>query len=192
MYPALRTIHLLCGVFALPMLLMYALSAVQMAHTKRFSLKPVTSESKVRLPRDYMDGRMLARELMARGAVRGEISSITVTPMGFDVRIVVPGTVHDVRYDRANSVAAVKTSVAGFMGMLNRLHHAAGLWHEYGPLKIWAVFVGVVSVATVGLSVTGLWMWWLRRQERTWGLVLVGMNVAFAVTVLTFIRSSGS
>ena len=56
MYPTLRTIHLLCGAFALPMLLMYGVSAVQMAHTKWFSLTPVISESTVQLSRDYSDG----------------------------------------------------------------------------------------------------------------------------------------
>lgn len=191
MYPTLRTIHLLCGVFALPMLLMYGVSAVQMAHTKWFSMKPVVTEAKVQIPGNYSDGRMLAQELMDRRAIRGEINSVTATPAGFDIRVVVPGTVHEVRYDRAAAEATVKTSVAGFMGMLNRLHHAAGLWHEYGVLKIWAVFVGVVSLATVGLSLTGLWMWWLRRQERAWGLVLLGVNVVFAAVVLALIRSSG-
>jgi hypothetical protein len=191
MYPTLRTIHLLCGAFALPMLLMYGVSAVQMAHTKWFSLTPVISESAVRLSREYIDGRLLARELMTQGAVRGEINSVEETSSGFTMRIVVPGTVHEVHYDRAAAEVRVKTSVAGFMGMWNRLHHAAGLWHEYGPLKMWAVFVGIVSLATVGLAATGLWMWWLRRQERTWGMVLLGANVAFALTVLTLIRLSG-
>ena len=191
MYPTLRTIHLLCGALALPMLLMYAISAVQMAHSKWFRLKPSVTESKVQLSKEYTDGRLLARDVMAIRDIRGEINSVQPTPGGFSVRVVVPGTVHEIQYDRATGSAAVRTNVAGFMGMLNRLHHAAGLWHEYGPLKIWAVLVGIVSLATVGLAATGLWMWWLRRQERTWGVILLGANVAFALVVLTLIRSSG-
>ena len=49
MYPTLRTIHLLCGALALPMLLMYAVSAVQMAHSKWFRLKPSVTDAKVQL-----------------------------------------------------------------------------------------------------------------------------------------------
>jgi hypothetical protein len=191
MYPTLRTIHLLCGALALPMLLMYAVSAVQMAHSKWFRLKPSVTDAKVQLSKEYTDGRLLARDVMAIRDIRGEINSVQPTPGGFSVRVVVPGTVHEIQYDRATGSAAVRTNVAGFMGMLNRLHHAAGLWHDYGPLKIWAVLVGVVSLATVGLAATGLWMWWLRRQERTWGVILLGANVAFALVVLTLIRSSG-
>ncbi len=82
MYHTLRTIHLLCGAFALPMLLIYGASAVQMAHTKWFSLTPVISESTVQLSSDYSDSRLLARELMTQGNVRGEINSVEETLSG--------------------------------------------------------------------------------------------------------------
>jgi hypothetical protein len=85
----------------------------------------------------------------------------------------------------------VRTQVGGFMGMLNRLHHAAGLWHEYAPLKVWAVLVGLVSLATLGMAVTGLWMWWLRKQERRWVLILLGANLIFSIVVLALLRSNG-
>src|SRR3954453_19614075 len=87
MYHTLRTIHLLCGAFALPMLLIYGASAVQMAHTKWFSLTPVISESTVQLSSDYSDSRLLARELMTQGNVRGEINSVEETLSGFTMRI---------------------------------------------------------------------------------------------------------
>jgi hypothetical protein len=191
MYRTLRTIHLLCGAFALPALLMYGASAVQMAHHRWFTMKPHVSDSDVVLRAGYDDGRAVAREVMASRDLRGDINLVKPTPTGFDIRLVVPGTVHEIRYDRASGVTRVRTSAAGFMGMLNRLHHAAGLWHEYAPLNVWGVLMGVVSVATLGLGVTGIWMWWLRRQERTLGIVLLAANLAFAVTVLTLIRRVG-
>ncbi len=102
-----------------------------------------------------------------------------------------PGIVHDVSYDAANGIATVKTSIAGFMGMLNRLHHATGLYHGFPPLNAWGWAVAMVSVALIGLGVTGVWMWWLRRQDRIIGLVLLGANLAFSITVLALIRSAG-
>lgn len=191
MYRILRTIHLLCGAFALPMLLMYAISAVQMAHSKWFTMKPSVTEASVRTPSEYADGRQLARDLMALRGIRGEINSIEQTPAGFNIRIVVPGTVREIRYDRTARSAVVRTSAAGVMGMLNRLHHAAGFWHEYMPLKVWALLVAIVSLATVGLSATGIWMWWIRKQERTLGIILLAANLAFSVVVLGLIRSAG-
>ena len=75
--------------------------------------------------------------------------------------------------------------------MLNRLHHAAGLWHSYGPLRLWAVLVALVSAATVVFAVTGIWMWWRRREERVLGAVLLAANVVFSATVLILIRIAG-
>ncbi len=170
-YPALRTIHLLCGTFALPGLLMYGVSAVQMAHSKWFNTKPVVTEMTIPVNTAYDSGRALAHDVMRSRNIRGEITSVQKTPGGFDISIAVPGTVQDIRYDRATGTVRLRTSVAGVIGMLNRLHHAAGLWHDYLPLKLWAVLCGLVSIATIGLGVTGLCMWWARKQERKWGIV---------------------
>jgi hypothetical protein len=187
MYTTLRNIHLLCGSLALAGLLMYGLSAVQMAHPRWFVMKPAVTESRVLLGANESDGRRVAREL----ALSGEITAIQQTPSGFDIRIAVPGTVHEVKYDRATGEARIRTSIAGFMGMLNRLHHLAGLWHDYTPSKLWAVLVLLVSLATVVLGASGIWLWWLRRQERTWGLVFIAANLIFSIGILIRLRSMG-
>jgi len=187
MYTTLRNIHLLCGCFAVPALLMYGVSAVQMAHTSWFVMKPAVTESLVTLSPGAIDGRRVANQLM----LGSEITTIQTTPKGFDIRMAVPGTVHEIHYDRATGDTRIRTSVAGVMGMLNRLHHAAGLWHDYAPMKLWALLVFLVSIATVGLGVTGIWMWWVRRQERTWGLILLAANLLFSVAILLRVRSMG-
>jgi hypothetical protein len=128
---------------------------------------------------------------MAARGIRGEINAVQKTPAGFNLRVIVPATVHDIRYDRATGSTVVRTGVAGFMGMLNRLHHAAGMWHEHMPLKVWALVVGIVSFATVGLAATGLWMWWLRREERKLGLILLTANLTFSLILLAMLRAHG-
>jgi hypothetical protein len=191
MYKTLRTLHLIFGLFSLPFLLVYGLSAVQMAHPKWFNTKPAIHDADVPVARGYTDGRSVARQLMANGEIRGEITSVQETALGFTIRSALPGTVHDIKYDRKTGTVHIRTSVAGFMGRLNRLHHAAGLWHEYLPLKFWAIFVGLVSLATVGLGLTGIVMWWMRRQDRTLGLILLGANLACSLTILSLLRSAG-
>lgn len=190
-YPLLRSIHLLAGAGSVAFLLMYGISAVQMAHNSWFRMTPAVHEERIRLAPRIADARQLARELMDRGVIRGEIQQTAAAPFRFTVRVVRPGTVHDVSYDAASGIATVKTSIAGFMGMLNRLHHAAGLYHGYALLNAWGWAVAIVSVALLGLGVTGIWMWWLRRQDRAIGLVLLGANLGFSITVLAVIRSAG-
>ena len=191
-YRWLRSIHLISGALALPLLVMYGVSAVQMAHGKWFDMKPAAViKHSLQLPAGNDDGRKMARDAMTRTDVHGEIETVSATATGFNVRVTVPGTVHVIEYDRSTGATSVRTTVAGAMGMLNRLHHAAGLWHSYGPLRLWAVLVALASAATVVLAVTGIWMWWRRREERVLGAVLLAANVVFSATVLILIRIAG-
>jgi hypothetical protein len=192
MYKIVRNIHLLLASFSLPFLIMYGISAVQMSHSTWFEMKPVVEERQVTLTVGQTDARAIAREIMDRErAVRGEVSNIQPNNAGVAMRIVVPGTVHDVRYERASGVARIKTSVAGAMGMLNRLHHWAGFWHEPGSMKIWAAAVAAVSTALVLLGASGIYMWFTRRPERRIGIALLAINVVFALTLLSLLRISG-
>ena len=100
-YRWLRSIHLISGALALPLLVMYGVSAVQMAHGKWFDLKPVAViKHSLHLPAGNDDGRKMAREAMTRADVHGEIETVSTTPGGFNVRVTVPGTVHVIEYDR--------------------------------------------------------------------------------------------
>ena len=192
MYRIVRNIHLLLASLSLPFLIMYGVSAVQMSHSTWFQTKPAVHERELPITAGLMDARAIAREIMDRDrAVKGEVSNIQPNDAGVVLQIVVPGTVHEVRYERASGVARVKTSVAGVMGVLNRLHHWAGFWHEPVSMKMWGLAVAMASAALVLLGASGLYMWFTRRSERRIGIALLGINLVFAITVLTLLRISG-
>ena len=192
MYKIVRNIHLLLASFSLPFLIMYGVSAVQMSHSTWFQMKPVVQERQLPLTTGQTDARAVAREIMERDAsIKGEINNIQPNDAGVALRIVVPGTVHEVRYERASGVARVKTSVAGVMGMLNRLHHWAGFWHEPVSMKVWGFAVAIASAALVLLGASGLYMWFTRRSELRIGIALLGINLVVAITLLTLLRISG-
>ena len=192
MYRIVRNLHLLLASFSLPFLIMYGVSAVQMSHSAWFQMKPAVHEHELSITAGLTDARAIAREIMDRErAVKGEVSNIQPNDTGVVLRIVVPGTVHEVRYERGSGVARVKTSVAGVMGMLNRLHHWAGFWHEPVSMKVWGFAVAIASTALVLLGASGLYMWFTRRSERRIGIALLGINLAFAITLLTLLRLSG-
>ena len=52
MYRLLRNTHLFLGIGAFLFLMMYGVSAVQMAHNQWFSMKPIVSEVQVTLAHD--------------------------------------------------------------------------------------------------------------------------------------------
>jgi len=191
-YSTIRNLHLLFASIALPFLLMYGLSAVQMSHDDWFKLRPIVTERALALTAGRDDARAIAREVMERlPSARGELQGIQATPSGSSLRLYLPGTLHEVRYERATGATRVRTSATGVMGMLNRLHHAAGLPRELTSLNLWGAAVAIVSVLLLLVGATGVWMWFLRRTERVTGIVLLLVNLAFALTLIVLIRRAG-
>lgn len=185
MYRYLRNTHLFLGLFCSLFLLMYGASSVQMSHNKWFSNEPRVIENEVAVHGG--NPREVAAELMAQG-LRGEMTAVSSAPGGASFRIVRPGTIYEV--DWANGMAKVRTNEANFMGMLNRIHHIGGLWHEFNLVNVWAFFVGVVSVSLLVLGGTGIYLWFKIHQERVIGTVLLALGLGYGLTLLVLIRTA--
>jgi len=189
-YKFLRNTHLLLGLFSFLFLMMYGVSSVQMVHTTWFDLKPRVIESEATLARDVTNPRDAGRQLMDQGLVKGELQQIRNTGAGYNFRVVRPGTVYEVDYVAQTGATKIRTSVATFMGMLNRIHHVGGLWHEYTLTNVWAVFVGVISVMLILLSLTGIYLWFKIHTERLIGAVLLALSLGYSVTLIVLMRTA--
>ena len=188
MYRLIRNIHLILGLSCCLFLLMYAVSAVQMSHNGWFDMKPTVTEA--RLPVDASAAthpRAFAAELMREHGLRGDIEQASEGEAGYELRIVRPGTVAEARYLPGAAEAHVNISKADFMGMLNRIHHANGAWHEDALLNVWGVFVGLVSIALIGLGATGVYMWFKIYDERLIGglILFSGLAVGLGLLIAT-------
>ncbi|HYL77635.1 MAG TPA: hypothetical protein VEU96_25700 [Bryobacteraceae bacterium] len=186
MYRLLRNIHLTLALLALPFLLIYAFSSVQMIHG--FRQKPQVVETRVTASSGAGDARRLARELMDRFGLRGELQQIFTTPAGSKLHIVRPGTVYEVEYTSATGETVIRTSSTGFPGLLSQLHRAAGFWHQYWLINLWSGLVAWTSIAIILLGISGVWMWFLRGSERVAGIVLLALNLGSSLTLLFLIR----
>ena len=105
LYKFLRNTHLLIGLFSFLFVMMYGVSSVQMSHNAWFNLKPAVTESQVTLATGITDPRDIARQLMDRGAVRGELTQIRDSTF----RVIRPGAVHEVNYSPQTGVATIRT-----------------------------------------------------------------------------------
>ena len=188
MYRTLRNIHLFTGLACCLFLLMYALSAVQMSHNAWFDMKPTVSEG--RLPVDASaaaNPRALATYLMGKHGLRGEITRADGGDE-FQIQITRPGTVVEGRYVPGKSEAQIKTSRARFMGLMNRMHHVNGLWHDDALLNLWGGFVGLISLALLVLGCTGVYMWFKIYDERLIGGLILFTGLAVGLGLLTAMR----
>jgi hypothetical protein len=135
----------------------------------------------------WYEPREVAAELMAQG-MRGELTAIAAKGQGANFRIVRPGTIYEIAW--ANGTAKVRTNKANFMGMLNRIHHVGGMWHDFTLTNVWGFFVGVVSVSLLILGITGIYMWFKIHQERATGTVLLVLGMGYGLSLLVLIRTA--
>lgn len=184
-----RNIHLAVGVLATPFLLVYAFSAIQMAHPKWFSLKRTVTKSRVEIPAsEAPDGRTLARQLMTRANVQGELTSIDAAKSGYRVHVARPGAVFDIVYDSTLGKAEITETKSDTVFLLNRLHHLAGVDHQYGWLNIWGWTVCLISILLFTLSATGIYLWFRIHGEIVVGLILLTTSLSYSIVLLFALR----
>ena len=185
MYKTIRNIHLILGLSSLLFVLMYSVSAAQMAH--RVRIAPRIADEDVSLP-PGLAARAVAATLMAQRGYGGEIMSTQMAPAGFRVTIARPGTLYAVTYDRATGQTHIRRDVRSFLGMLNRLHHQNGLHHEDGVLNAWGWALALVSVALLAIGASGVYMWFKLHAERKIGAVLLAANLVISIGLLAALR----
>jgi len=189
MHRWLRNTHLLLGLFSFLFLLMYGVSSVHMAHNTWFAPQPKPVESRLDL-RPGADARAAARELMERGAARGELAQVRKTAAGTSFRVIRPGTVCEVDYSAQTGEARLRILETDFIGMLNRLHHVQGLWHQYWLINAWGFFVGLASVSLILLGLTGIYLWFKIHAERLAGAILLAASLGYSLALMVLLRSA--
>lgn len=185
MHRLIRNTHLILGMGSVLFVLMYAVSAAQMAH--RIRLTPQIVEEEVALA-PGLEPRPLADALMRERGYRGELGNAQPNAKGFRVAIGRPGTQYVVTYDRASGVAQVRKETRSVLGMLNRLHHQHGLRHTDGVLNAWGWALLVVSLALIFIGASGVYLWFKMHRERLIGAILLGANVVISLALLVALR----
>lgn len=185
MHKFIRNTHLILGMASVLFVLVYAVSAAQMAH--RIRLTPRVEEEDVTLTAG-LAARPLADALMAQRGYGGELGQTQMTPNGFRVNIARPGTLYVVNYNRTTGQAHIRRETRSFLGVLNRLHHQHGLHHADGVLNAWGWALLIVSVGMLFIGASGVYLWFKIHKERTVGAILLAANVVISLGLLVALR----
>ena len=190
MYRWLRNTHLFLGLFCCLYVLMYGVSSVKFSHQSWFPATPTVIESSVTVPPEIgTSARAVARELMEKHGMTGELTAGRETPGGFSFRIVRSGMNYTVDYRRGNGEARVTTRKPSFMQMMVNMHNIEhGLWHESALRQAAGILVGVVSAALIILALSGIYLWFKIHQERLIGSILLALSLGYSLTVIILLR----
>jgi hypothetical protein len=192
MYRWLRNTHLFFGLFCCLSLLVYGVSSVKMSHRSWFDTAPAVSETHIAVAPDAAaDARSLARELMDRHDLRGEVAGGRATPAGFTFRIRRAGTNYEVNYNKQSGDAMIVTRKSNLMGTMVGIHESGGLWHESLLANLWGALVGIVSVGLIVLAASGIYLWFKIHNERLIGFILLCASLGYSLTVMILLRSAG-
>jgi len=189
MYHWLRNTHLFFGSFCFLSVLMYSVSSIEMAHGSWFHGEPVVTSYRFSIsPENAGSVRAVARELMDRHGLHGELRQGNPSLEGYQFNIVRPGTGFVIRYNRATGTAEVEKREWGFMRMLVRIHETSALYNNHWVSNMWGAFTGIASVGLITLALTGIYLWFRIHKERKIGAVLLILSLGYSLTAMVLLR----
>lgn len=187
-YRLLRDVHLAIGAFLTPYLLIYAVSALQMAHPVLTFGKPAERTWEATIAPGATDPLAVRETLRASHDVRGELRTSRIEGGVVHLGVERPGRRYEIEVDTETGRVRAKEVVSTASRLLNRLHHARGLWNREPVANAWGGAVALVSAGLLGLLVSGVWLWLERPKERRAGLLFLGTSVTFALALLASMR----
>ncbi len=195
-----RDLHLYAGLFISPFVFAFALSVFFLVHTCLPKPVPGTAQARsvtdLPLPAnlDRLSGRERIEALkpaLERAHVHGEVGWIQhlARENKLVIPVTVPGRLTTITIDVARREASVREQTTSLADALVLLHkspgpHLAGIRMNWPWMRVWYWLADATVYLVLFITVSGLYLWYLLRSERKFGILLL---VAGAVTFCTLI-----
>ena len=194
-YRRTRDLHLYLGLFLSPFVLLYALSAIVLAHAwypgVDRSPEPVLRQAVVAVPEEE-NSLELAKRVLDQVGVSGDIGWLDrdAEEQTLSFPVSKPGQEMRVRVDLASGLTEIERTTTGAWNALVMLHkkpgpHNLALRGNWFPLRVWAWLADATSYLLLFLTATGVYLWLALRAERRTGILFAGAGaVSFVLLVL--------
>ena len=194
----MRVSHLYTGLFLVPWMMVYAISAFCLNHYTWFDALKLTPKwvtvrqatytadaAFPKLPEEQ--AVVLLRHLDLEGP-----HNIMGTPTANQLslwRSCAAGN-YRITWQRQNSRLLVEQQQpASFYSFVNNLHFIRGYPHPYLATQVWAVVVDITAISTIIWVISGIWLWARKpRERRLGGLCLAAGCLLFIVLAVLLCR----
>jgi hypothetical protein len=128
-----------------------------------------------------------AKSITRQLGIRGEIawSAPRPDPAHFEFNVTRPGWVYQVQVDASASRATVTINEYNGWGVFRGMHTFVGVSpddprnkRDWPLTTIWAISMDAIAGGVVVMVLSGIYMWWERREKRTMGLIALAMGTA--------------
>lgn len=189
----MRLLHLYTGIFLVPWMVIYALSALFLNHGETFrtlfkveppqwqQVREIDWQPPADAPTDQAARIGLLLEAVGLdGAWRIEGKP---TPQELRVlRISGSGNYRVIWQRRDGTVRVEKQSPGSLYRFVHFLHFRAGYGLAYTPFLIWAAVVDLVAASILFWVISGIYLWLRQPRQRKWGSVaFLGGLILFGV-----------
>jgi hypothetical protein len=197
-YWTVRDLHLYCGLFLSPFVLVFTVSVFFLVHAwlprpaARIHTRTVAG---LNLPDNIarLDGRArvdAVRSVFGQLDVAGEIGFIQHFPRKHRllIPVLVPGRETTIDLDYQSKTAAISSRDTGLADALVYLHkapgpHLAAIRGNWFMVRVWRWLADITVYLVLFVSISGIYLWTILRAERRAGIVLLsaGALCFFAV-----------
>ena len=188
-YWFIRDLHMFLGLFISPFVLAFAISVFFLVHTLRPRIASETSTTRVvsalPLPEDLqmLSGRPLIdalKPILEKAEIPGEVGFVRhmVKEEQLIIPVTIPGRETTASISIANGEATIVTREAGLASALVTLHkspgqHGPGIRMNWFYMRVWRWMADTTVYLILFISVSGIYLWYVLRAERTVGVILL-------------------
>lgn len=197
MYRWIRDLHLYCGLFTSPFILLFAGSVFYLNHGKLSAATPASerfTDLQIPVGLDQIKGREAVnrvRAILPQVGVAGEIGFLRYVAKGrhlsFPVSKAGSEVIVDVDLDaRAATVTRRTMTLWESLSYLHKMPgpHNVAIRGNWIGIQAWRWFADATIYLLVFISLSGLYLWWALKAERRVGIALL---TAGFVTLVAFV-----
>lgn len=197
-YVWIRDLHLYCGLFVSPFILLFAISVFFLNHAKLPAVVPSSPDifQNLQIPDGIEQLRGLeavvrARQILPQVGVTGEIGFLRVLRKERHLVFPVsrPGLEATIDVDLSSRSATVSRRRTGWLESLGYLHkipgpHNVNIRGNWIWTRAWGWLADTTIYLTLFSSVTGVYLWYAIKAERRIGLTLLSVGAVSFVGLI--------
>ena len=196
-YPLLRSLHLYFGLFISPFVLIFSISVFVFNHPQVMaSLSPVKPLDEVktkldRIPYDTTD-LLTARAIIQKLGIDGEVDFIHQNEDRISFPVKNPGLLTHITVKKNTDSVFISSQREGAYRAMAFLHSMPGPHNQKIRgnsvlIKVWRILADVVVYLLLFLTVSGVFLWYFFKVERSVGYFSITLGAALFVSLLLLI-----
>lgn len=196
-YPSVRALHLYFGLFISPFVLIFCISVLVLNHPGFFNrMDPVKvlPDIKTKLDRVPYDTSDLetAKAIIKKLNITGEIDFISKNDSSISFPVNKPGLKTYVKVNVNTDSVYITRKYEGTVRATTYLHlmpgpHNVKIRGNSAFMKIWELLADVVVYLLLFLTVTGIFLWYILKNERMIGFYSIALGLLFFMGLILLI-----